>query len=126
MVLLQAIYAMISPDIKPVGTFGAYGIPCDKISYLPAQLDFQFISQSGHPIKLTVPSEELNVGPFRSDPSICQTFINALDIDIIGGSLLKHYYSAWDVSGSRIGFAPNGQSLLAALVVIVLTRINLK
>ncbi|KAF8516363.1 aspartic peptidase domain-containing protein [Gautieria morchelliformis] len=105
----EAIYAMISPDIKPVGDFGAYGIPCDKISDLPAQIDFQFTSQSGSPFNLTVPSSELNVGPFRSDPTICQTLINALNIDIIGGSLLKHYYSLWDVSGSRIGFAQNGQ-----------------
>ena len=104
----QAIYALISPDIKAVGNNGAYGIPCDKISSLPAQLDLQFTSQSGQPFNLTVPSSELNVGPFRSNPYICQTFINALNIDIVGGSLLKHYYSAWDLSGSRIGFAPNG------------------
>jgi Eukaryotic aspartyl protease len=91
-----------------VGKFGAYGIACDKISTLPAQLDIQFTSQSGEPLNLTVPSSELNVGPFGSDPTICQTFINALDADIIGGTLLKHYYSSWDLSGSRIGFAKNG------------------
>ncbi|KAF8581358.1 acid protease [Ramaria rubella] len=102
----EAIYAIISPDIKPVGTFGAYGIACDRIGTLPAQLDILFTSQSGQPFNLTVPSSELSVGPFRDDPSTCQTFINALDTDIIGGSLLKHYYSLWDISGSRIGFAP--------------------
>lgn len=111
-VFTQAIYAIISKDIKPVGKFGAYGIACDKISSLPAQLDIQFTTQSGEPFNLTVPSSELNVGPFRSDPTICQTFINALDVDIVGGSLLKHYYSSWDLSGSRIGFAKNRQSLI--------------
>ena len=99
---------MISPSIVPVGEFGAYGIPCDEISSLPAQLDFQFTSQAGNPFNLTVPSSELNVGPFSDNSTMCQTFINALDTDIIGGSLLKHYYSLWDLSGSRIGFAPNG------------------
>lgn len=100
---------MISPNIKPHGKFGAYGIPCNQIANLSAQLDVTFTSQSGRPFNLTIPSRELNVGPFRDDPTICQTFINALDINIIGGSLLKHYYSLWDVAGSRIGFALNGE-----------------
>jgi len=102
---------MISPNIKPHGTFGAYGIPCSQISSLPATIDFTFTSQAGRPFNLTVPSSELNVGPFRDAPTICQTFINALDVDIIGGTVLKHYYSLWDVSGSRIGFAANGMSV---------------
>ena len=89
-----------------MGGFGAYGIACDKISSLPAQIDFHFTSQSGHSFNLTVPSSELNVGPFRSDPDLCQTLINAATLDVVGGSLLKHYYSAWDVDGTRIGFAP--------------------
>jgi len=104
----EAIYAMISPNIQPHGNFGAFGIPCSEIKNLPAKLDFTFTSQAGQPFNLTVPSSELSVGPFRDAPTICQTFINALDVDIIGGSLLKHYYSLWDVSGSRIGFVPNG------------------
>ncbi|GJJ06949.1 hypothetical protein Clacol_001145 [Clathrus columnatus] len=92
----EAIYAIISPDIKPVGQFGAYGISCDKIDQLPATIDFEFISESGKPVILTVPSSELNVGPFEDNPTICQTLINGVGFDIIGGSLLKHYYSLWD------------------------------
>jgi hypothetical protein len=68
-------------------------------------LDFAFTDQNGNPFTLTVPSSELNVGPFNSDPSLCQTFINAQDgVSIIGGSLLKHYYSIWDLGNSQMGF----------------------
>ncbi|KAG9084303.1 hypothetical protein FS749_005328, partial [Ceratobasidium sp. UAMH 11750] len=55
---------------------------------------------------LTIPPEELNVGPFANDPSTCQTLINAQSgYYILGGSLLKHYYSVWDQANSRMGFA---------------------
>jgi hypothetical protein len=77
---IQAIYAIISPDIKPnPNEPGAYGIPCHLISSIPAQIDITFTSQQGVPFNLTIPSDELNVGPFASDPMICQTRINALD-----------------------------------------------
>lgn len=61
-----------------------------------------------------IPSSELNVGPFASDPSTCQTFINMLErtpVAVVGGSLLKHYYSMWDVGNQQGGFAPLGQSI---------------
>ena len=109
---VQAIYAKISPDIKPYfNEPGAYGIPCDLIPSLSAQIDITFTSQEGTPFNLTIPSSELNLGPFADDASTCQTIINAYDlydvqIQIIGGSLLKHYYTIWDVGGQRLGFAP--------------------
>ncbi|KAI0329429.1 acid protease [Cubamyces sp. BRFM 1775] len=106
----EAMYALISPDIKPFSAEpGAYGLPCSEIGGLPAVIDLTFVSQSGQPFNLTIPSEELNVGPFESDPSTCQTLINAFDgLELVGGSVLKHYYSVWDVGGQRMGFAPNG------------------
>ncbi|KAJ8487421.1 hypothetical protein ONZ51_g4190 [Trametes cubensis] len=106
----EAMYALISPDIKPFAAEpGAYGLACSEIGGLPAVIDLTFVSQSGQPFNLTIPSEELNVGPFESDPSTCQTLINAFDgLELVGGSLLKHYYSVWDVGGQRMGFAPNG------------------
>ncbi|KAI0645713.1 acid protease [Trametes meyenii] len=106
----EAMYALISPDIKPFDDEpGAYGLPCSKIGDLPAKINFTFTSQAGKAFNLTIPSEELNVGPFTSDPSTCQTLINAFDgLELVGGSLLKHYYSVWDVGGQRMGFAPNG------------------
>ncbi|KAF9529049.1 acid protease [Crepidotus variabilis] len=108
--IAQAIYSLISADIKPYPDLpGAYGIACDKIPLLPAQIDLTFASQSGEPFNLTIPSSELSVGPFAGNESHCQTSINGGDAvwDILlGGSLLKHYYSIWDVGGKRIGFAP--------------------
>jgi hypothetical protein len=104
----QAIYALISPDIKRnTAEPGTYGIACSRISSLPAVIDIAFTSQSGVPFNLTIPSSELSVGPFANDPSTCQTLINAFDgLDLVGGSLLKHYYSVWDVGQRRMGFAP--------------------
>ncbi|KAI0630375.1 acid protease [Trametes polyzona] len=106
----EAMYALISPAIKPFPAEpGAYGLPCSQIDGLPATIDLTFTSQSGQPFNLTIPSSELNVGPFESDPSTCQTLINAFDgLELVGGSVLKHYYSVWDVGGQRMGFAPNG------------------
>ena len=103
---------MISPDIEPnAAEPGAYGIACDLISSLPAQIDIAFTSQEGVPFNLTIPSSELNVGPFTNDPKTCQTLINAFDgLSLVGGSLLKHYYSIWDVGGQRLGFATPADS----------------
>ncbi|KAI0739660.1 acid protease [Daedaleopsis nitida] len=105
----EAMYALISPDIKPFAAEpGAYGLPCSKIGNLPATIDLTFTSQDGQPFNLTIPSSELNVGPFASDTSVCQTLINAFDgLDLVGGSVLKHYYSVWDIGNQRMGFAPN-------------------
>jgi len=106
----EAMNALISPDIKPFAAEpGAYGIACDKIGSLKAEIDFAFIGEEGKVFHLNIPTRELNVGPFKSDPSICQTLINTFpDLELVGGSLLKHYYSVWDVGGQRMGFAPNG------------------
>ncbi|KAF8584027.1 acid protease [Ramaria rubella] len=108
--LTIAMYALISPKIKPFGTLGAFGIPCSEIENIPAVITFTFTSSTGRPFDLTIPSEELNVGPLQEDPSTCQTLINALDEGgggILGGSLLKHYYSVWDVDNARLGFVRN-------------------
>ncbi|KAH9485175.1 Pepsin-2B [Psilocybe cubensis] len=104
----NAIYALISPDIQPnPDEAGTYGIACDKIASLPAVIDITFTSQTGTHFNLTIPSSELSVGPFTANPSLCQTLINAFDgLELVGGSLLKHYYSIWDVGGKRMGFAP--------------------
>ncbi|KAK7053483.1 Sulfate adenylyltransferase [Paramarasmius palmivorus] len=103
----ESIYALISTDIKPNSAEkGTYGIACSQISSLPAVIDITFVAQNGEPFNLTIPSSELSVGPFENDPSLCQTLINAVDnLQIVGASLLKHYYSVWDVGGQRMGFA---------------------
>jgi len=106
----EAIYSMISPDIKPnPDEPGAYGIACSKISSLRATIDIPFTSIDGTPFNLTIPSSEFNVGPFANDMSTCQTVINALEgFNVLGASLLKHYYTVFDVGHKCIGFAANG------------------
>lgn len=70
-------------------------------------IDIAFTSQNGKPFNLTIPSSELNVGPFTDDPSICQTLINAFDgLELVGGSLMKHWYTIWDLGNKKMGFAP--------------------
>ncbi|TFY71903.1 hypothetical protein EVG20_g1112 [Dentipellis fragilis] len=54
--LTQAIYAQISPDIKPFGNGGTYAISCSKIKNLSSEITFTFTSTSNvafqphHPI----------------------------------------------------------------------------
>lgn len=106
--ITQAIYSLISPDIQPNSAEpGTFGISCALIDTLPAEIALTFTSVDGTPFDLTIPSVELNVGPFANNASLCQTLINAEDrFNIVGGSLLKHFYSVWDVGGQRLGFAP--------------------
>ncbi|KAJ7054480.1 acid protease [Mycena amicta] len=97
----EAIYALISPDIKAHSSErGTYGIACSLIPTLPAVIDLGFRDEDGKPFNLTIPSSELSVGT---------TLINAFDgLDLVGGSVLKHYYSVWDVGSQRMGFAATG------------------
>lgn len=90
---------------------GTYGISCDTIGSLKSVINIQFESTSSTPFNLTIPSEELSVGPFTNNASLCQTLINADDTQpaILGGSLLKHYYSIWDIGNKSLGFAELGQ-----------------
>lgn len=76
-------------------------MPCSEINSTAATLSFTFTDTTGAAFNLTVPSQELNLGPFNDDPNTCQTVINALDgINVLGGSLLKHYCRSriYDVS----------------------------
>ncbi|KAF7360721.1 Acid protease [Mycena venus] len=107
----ETIYGMISPDIvanpdEP----GTYGIACDLIPTLPAVIDITFAGITGQgAFNLTIPSSELSSGPFRDKPELCQTLINVSEgFNLVGLSLLKHYYSVWDIENQRMGFAPNG------------------
>ncbi|KAI0344663.1 acid protease [Trametopsis cervina] len=103
----KAIYAQISPSIQPYTPEpGTFGLPCSQVASLPASITFVFTSQSGAPFNLTIPSSELSVGPFGGEGETCQMLINAMEETwIVGASLLKHYYSVWDLGGQRLGFA---------------------
>ncbi|KAJ6489939.1 acid protease [Mycena sanguinolenta] len=109
--IAESIYAIISPEIAPnTDEPGTYGIACDLIPTLPAVIDITFAGIPGqNPFNLTIPSSELSSGPFTKKPDLCQMLINVSDgYNLVGLSLLKHYYSAWDMDNQRIGFAPNG------------------
>ncbi|KAI0729489.1 acid protease [Fomitopsis betulina] len=112
--IAETIYSYISPNIKayaPESTkYGtAYGIPCSEITGLDAQLTLTFTNTAGAPFNLTIPTSELSVGPFPGQTETCQTFINAIDgLNLVGGSLFKHYYTIFSVENQTIGFADNG------------------
>ncbi|KZS98446.1 acid protease [Sistotremastrum niveocremeum HHB9708] len=105
--ITEAIYGLISSDIKPNSAEpGTYGVACSEVPSLNASIDFTFTSTSGTLFNLTIPSSELSVGPFISNTSLCQTLINAQSGPaIVGASLLKHYYTTWDLGNQQLGFA---------------------
>ncbi|KAJ6562404.1 hypothetical protein B0H19DRAFT_96761 [Mycena capillaripes] len=88
---LAALYAVISSDIATHPTeSGAWGITCDKIDTLPAEITLTFTAQDGSPFHLTIPSSELNIGPFADDPTTWQTLINEVEDvgdGLVGGSV---------------------------------------
>jgi hypothetical protein len=43
----EALYALISPQIKPFGDKGAYGLPCSEVTSLKSRIDLTFIDQTG-------------------------------------------------------------------------------
>ena len=100
-------YAIISPDIKLLNPRGAYSIRCSKIKGLKATITFAIGGK-----KYSIPSQELGIGPFPGRPGICQTLINSGSTPfwIIGGSLMKYYYTVWDVGNRRIGWATTKRS----------------
>ncbi|KZP03736.1 acid protease [Athelia psychrophila] len=108
--IAEAIYAAISKDIVPYPAEpGAYGIACAAIPALPATLDIGFVTAAGAAFNLTIPRAELSVGPFAGQSAVCQTLINAFDgLNLVGGSLLKHYYTVFDIGNQQMGFAATG------------------
>lgn len=105
-----AIYSLISPNIKmldPENAYGAYGIPCSEIPALNATIAITMGNQT-----YTIPSQELSVGPFPGFDGMCQTLINSMEqkMWIIGASLMKYYYTIWDMEASRMGWAKTTHS----------------
>ena len=109
----EKIYASISPSIKALDDSGTYGIPCAELADLKKTVSFMI---GGH--NYTIPAQELSIGPLASKPGMCQTFINASFASkagdkalwIIGSSLLKYYYTVWDVGNTRFGLAATAHS----------------
>lgn len=103
----REIYAIISPKIKMIDPKGAYGMPCSEVSGLKAAITFTMGGQ-----KYTIPTQELSVGPYPRQPNMCQMLINSGSEPfwIIGASLMKYYYTVWDVGNKRLGFATTAHS----------------
>lgn len=120
------LYELISPKIQLVNTAGIYAVPCSEIIEIPAEVTFDF---AGVPMKF--PSSELNVGPiptgsatigpYKGRNDLCQTVVigggpgtligpEFNDVWIVGGTILKYYYTAWDVTNVGISVATTVQS----------------
>lgn len=115
---LDKIHARISPKIKLTDPNGAYGIPCADLPGINASITIGL----GDGL-FTIPSQELSVGPFAEAPKtgayagqegICQTLFNSasegVPFWILGGSLMKYYYTVWDMETPRLGWAKTVQS----------------
>jgi hypothetical protein len=56
-------------------------------------IDITFTGQNGVPFNLTIPSSELSVGPFKNDPSLCQTLVNAFDgLELVSFIIVNNLY----------------------------------
>jgi Eukaryotic aspartyl protease len=77
------MYALISPDIKPVDDRGTYGIECDKLEAV-----FKIGGRN-----YMIQSRELSVGEIQGMKSVWQTLISAGGGYWIIGAGLKYYYS---------------------------------
>ncbi|KAE9961786.1 hypothetical protein BLS_001333 [Venturia inaequalis] len=115
---IDKMHALISPKIKLIDASGAYGIPCAELPGINASITIGL----GDGL-FTIPSQELSVGPFEEAPKtgeyagqkgICQTLFNSASVGVpywvIGGSLLKYYYTVWDMEAARMGWAKTVQS----------------
>lgn len=115
---VSKIYSLISPKIKLIDRNGAYGIPCADLSGLNASITIGLGDAF-----FTIPSQELSVGPFAGTPKtgvyqgqegICQTLFNSASVGvpfwIVGGSLMKYYYTVWDMEKPQMGWAKTAQS----------------
>ncbi|KAE9364203.1 acid protease [Stipitochalara longipes BDJ] len=114
-----AFYQLVSPKIQLVNTAGIFALPCQEIKDIPAEFVFDFAG-----VLLKVPSSQLSVGPVpvgeatigpyagRSD--LCQTVVNGGgigdDMWIVGATVLKFYYTAWDYANVGISVATTVQS----------------
>ncbi|EJD42596.1 acid protease [Auricularia subglabra TFB-10046 SS5] len=115
--LSKLIYGLISPEIQPnAAKPGTWGFPCSILPLPQASIDFAFTSTSGQTFNLTIPSSSFSVGPFAGgNGTLCQGLITDLaGYAIVGGSLLKEYYSIWDLDQRRMGFVKRNGTISAA------------
>ena len=104
------IYAAISSDIKPVGSLGVWGGPCDVMEKLAPTLTFT-LGKEGNTVDMEIPKDSFNLGPLPGIPDICQGVFLDPGISgyngswIVGSPLIKGYYTEWDAEGLKWGVA---------------------
>ena len=109
----EALYAAISPDIKPIGTLGSWGASCEVLDSAAVDVTFQLGSRSE--FNATIPKEFFNLGPFPGQTELCEAVFVAPDFPftstdgtlvwLLGSPLLKSYYTVWDGLNYEVGFA---------------------
>ncbi|KAJ3486222.1 hypothetical protein NLG97_g6660 [Lecanicillium saksenae] len=105
--LVTAFYKAVSPKIKKLN-HEAWGVSCDVIDSLAAEISFTFGTDSGT-FTATVPKSAFNLGPYEGKPGICQTVFSSVEglggSFLLGAPLLKQYYTVWDGHNNKLGFA---------------------
>jgi len=109
----QALYASISPKFRLIDNNGAYGVECDVMKSLEAELTFTLADSQGNKVNLTLSKDAFNLGEYPGQKGICQGVVLPPFEDpnvpvpfwVIGSPLIKAYYSVWDGAKQRIGFA---------------------
>ncbi|KAF1739008.1 Pepsin A [Beauveria bassiana] len=105
--IVSAFYKAISPKIKQLN-HEAWGVECDIIESLAVEITFTFGS-GAETFNATMPRESFNLGPYEGKPGICQTVFSSIDAlggkFLVGGPLLKQYYTVWDGHNMEMGFA---------------------
>ncbi|KAF4448283.1 Pepsin B [Fusarium austroafricanum] len=104
------MYATISPEIKPLDKLGVWGAPCDVVKKLEPELTFT-IGSGDKLVNLTMPKDAFNLGEHPAHPGKCQTVIlnapkpvtDLANLWIIGGPVLKGYYTVWDGKNLELG-----------------------
>lgn len=114
----QALYAQISPKIYQIDPIGTWGAPCADLDDITADITFTIGTEGDQTLNVTIPSSVFNLGPYNSSlETICQAVVNnwadplsydGMGLWELGSPLLKNYYTAWDGSGLKVGFAPLG------------------
>ncbi|ROW13945.1 hypothetical protein VPNG_04032 [Cytospora leucostoma] len=109
------IYAQISPKIYQIDPVGTWGAPCSDMETIRPELTFLLGYDGSTQLNVTIPGSSFNLGPYPGLKGICQAVINNYQspqvnddgrgIWIGGSPLLKHYYTAWNGLGLKVGFA---------------------
>lgn len=105
------MYAAISPEIKMLDKLGTWGAPCKVMEKLRPKLTFT-VGAGDRLLNMTVPRDAFNVGEHPQHPGQCQGVIlhaakpiEIASVWVLGGPLLKGYYTAWDGKNFELGVA---------------------